>query len=299
MTNLRLTLAARAVLFDGSVLGLRNIDSLGSILRVTAGPFSELDRMKAAVRSPCIAYVTDTPLVYIGFGKVTRDIGDRIGEQIRPGSQVYIIHADDDRFAKLEAAYIEARLLDVGAKLGVLLANRVRPFGRDSLAFSPDLEQLVVLSQMLLSVAGFGRFDEARRTQPDLPLRLSATGNLHDIQLLDPETMTVPTGAVLMRLACRDLQVEGYAVGQRFHVRPGADYCYLSRSGLSEDNLERRSAIEALNILQPVPDVPGRARLSVGLDCKSPAMAGKVLSGEHIGTKAWQPQMDLQAGAPA
>jgi hypothetical protein len=296
-SQLPLRLAARAVLFDGSVSGLRSIDSLASILGVTAGPFSELDRMKAGVHSPYIAYVTDTPLVYFGSGRATRDIGDRIGEQIEPASQVFIISANDPRFAKFEAAYIEARLIEIAAGLGVPLANRVRPFGRDGLAISPDLEQLVLHAQLLLSIAGFGRLDEARRMQPDLPLRLPATGNLHDLQLLDPETMTVPTGAVLMRLACRDLQVEGYAVGERFHVRPGADYCYTSGSGLSEDNRRRRSAIEALNILEPVPGVPGRARLLVGLDCRSAPIAGKVLSGQHIGTRAWQAVP--QAGAPS
>jgi hypothetical protein len=298
-SRLNLTLAARTVFIDGSASGLRNIDSLGSILRVIAGPFSELDRMKAGISSAYIAYVIDTPLIYIGYGRVLRSIGDRIEEQVQPASQVFIIYADDPRFAKFEASYIEDRLIKIAAELGVPLANRVRPFGRDGIARSPDLEQLVAHAQILLSVAGFRRFEEARQAQSDLPMRAVATGNLNDVNMLDPETMTVPTGAVLMRLAYRSLQAGGWAVGKRFHVLAGADYCYTTRSGLSEDNRQRRSAIEALNILQPMPGIPGRARLLVGLDCKSAAIAGKILSGEHIGTNAWQTLPDLGIGVPS
>jgi hypothetical protein len=293
------TLVARTVLLDGSVSGLRKIDSLGSILRVSAAPFSELDRMKASVCSPYIAYVIDTPLVYAGYGRATRNIGDRIEDQLRPTSQVYIIDANDSRFAKYEAAYIEARLIETGAELGVPLANRVRPFGRDGLAISPDHEQLVMHARILLSVAGFGRFDEAQQTQLDPSTRTPATGNLHDVQVLDPETMTIPTDAVRMRLICRDVQAEGVTVDDRFYLLPGADYFYADKSGLSEDNCQRRRAIEAMDILEPIPGVRGRARLLVGLDCKSPAMAGKILSGAHIGNKVWQAQPDLHIGVPS
>jgi hypothetical protein len=293
------TLVARTVLLDGSVSGLRKIDSLGSILRVSAAPFSELDRMKASVCSPYIAYVIDTPLVYAGHGRATRNIGDRIDEQLQPTSQVYIIDANDSRFAKYEAAYIEARFIETGAELGVPLANRVRPFGRGGLAISPDHEQLVAHARILLSVAGFARFDEAQQTLSDLSTRLPATGNLHDVRVLDPEAITIPTNAIPLRLIYPEFQAEGFTVGNRFHLLPGADYSYADKSGLSEDNCQRRRAIEAMDILKPVPDVFGRARLLAGLDCKSPAIAGKLISGAHIGNKVWQAQPHLSIGAPS
>jgi hypothetical protein len=152
--------------------------------------------MKADVNSPYIAYVIDTPLIYTGYGRGTRNIGDRIEKQLQSASQVYIIDSTDSRFARHEASYIEARLIETGAMLGVPLANRVRPFGRDGLAVSPDHEQLVAHARILLSVAGFAQFDEAQQTQSDLSTRLPATGNLHDVQVLDPETMTIPTNAI-------------------------------------------------------------------------------------------------------
>jgi hypothetical protein len=291
------TLAARAVLLDGSISGLRNIDSLGSILRVSAGPFSELDRMRANVCSSYVAYVVDTTPIYPGYGRKNRDIGDRVAQQLQQTTQVYIIHSNDDRFAKFEAQYIEARLIETAIRLGVPLANRVRPFGRDGLATSPDHEQLVLHALILLSIAGFGRFEGAQHTQSDPSTRTLATGNLYDLQVLDRETMTIPTGAVRMRLACRDIRAEGITVDDRFHLLPGADYSYGDRPGLSEDNCQRRRAIEAMDILEPVPGSPGRARLLVGLVCRSPAMAGKILSGTHIGNKVWHPQPSFDVGA--
>lgn len=294
-----LKLVARTVLLDGSILGARNIDSLGSILRVSAAPYSELDRIRASLNSPYIAYVIDTPHIYTGYGRLNRNIGDRVEQQLQPTSQVYIIYAEDPRFAKSEASYIEARLIETAVAHGVPLANRVRPFGRDGLARSPDLDQLVVHARILLSVAGFGKFDKAPETQSSLSKRLTASGNLHDMLVLDPEKMTIPADALLMQLIHRDFHAEGYAFDGRFHLLPGADYSIAFKTGLSEDNRQRRRAIEALDVLQPVHDVPGRARLPVGLDCRSKAIAGKILSGDHIGNKAWRRRPDLDVGAPS
>jgi hypothetical protein len=292
-------LVARTVLLDGSVSGLRSIDSLGSILRVTAAPYSQLDAMRDIIRCPYIAYVIDTPLVYAGYGRANRNIGDRIEEQLQPATQVYIIYANDCRFAKNEASYIEARLIETAVELGVPLANRVRPFGRDGLAVSPDYEQLVAHARILLSVAGFARFEDARWSQGDPSTRFPANGNLSDVQVLDPETMTIPADAARMRLMYPDFRAEGYPFGDRFHLLPGADYAYADKSGLSEDNCQRRRAIEAMNILEPLPGIPGRARLLVGLDCRSPAIAGKIVSGAHIGNKVWQAEPELHLGAPS
>jgi len=236
-----------------------------------------------------ITYIIDFHRVYTGHGRDTRNIGERIDREARQSNgQVYQLYSLDKRFDKLSASYVEARLIDLMSELAIPLANGVRPFGRDGLTLSPDLEQLVQQAQLLLSVAGFRRFEEARQVQSDRPVRVAATGDLHDLIVLDPETMTVPTDTLRVRLKCPNLQAEGFQVGDRFHVLAGADYCYESKSGLSTDNLARRAAIEALDILERLPGISGRARLRVGLDCKSAAIAGKILSGRHLGNNSWQ-----------
>jgi hypothetical protein len=285
-----LAFAARAVLLDGSVDGLRIIDSFGSILRVSAAPFSELGRMKRHCDvSGYVTYVIDAPLVYTGHGESERNIGDRLDQEAKESSQVYVIFSLDPRLDKSMTSCLEALLIDKGCAMGVPFANCVRPFGRDGLAPSADREQLFGQALILLSIAGFRRFEDAQKSSSDRPLHLLATSQLNDVQVLDPEAMAVPADVARMRLKCRDLEAEGYTTaGGRFRVLPGAHYSFTSKSGLSNDNRARRRAIEQREILGP-PDAVGRARLRVGLDCKSAAMAAKILTGEHIGTAAWQP----------
>jgi hypothetical protein len=138
--------------------------------------------------------------------------------------------------------------------------------------------------------------DEGRSTVGALE---SATYNPHDVQVLDLETMTIPAGAVRMQLNRRGLQAVGYGVRDRSHLLPCAQYSYADKAGLSEDNYQRRRDLEAMGLLDPVSGAPGRARLCVGLDCKSWAMAGKIHACAPIGSKAWQEQPDLHIGPPS
>ena len=286
-------LVTRTVPIDGGIFGLREIDSFGSILQVRAAPFADLDRlMTTAGRLTHVTYVIDAPMIYTGQGKGTRKIGDRLDPQECKQAQVYVIHSLDPRFDKFAASYVEDRLIDIADELAVPLANRTRPFGRNGLCICPNLEQLVVHAEFLLAAAGFRRFEEARQTTPDRPARLAATADLHDVRIIEPEDMSIPADAVIERLVHRTLNAEGYKVGDgRFVVLPGADYCYETKSGLSDDNRLRRKAIEELgeqrDLLQELPGVTDRCRLRVGLDCKSAPIAAKIVTGEHLDNSAW------------
>jgi hypothetical protein len=144
MSQLNLTPVARIALLDGSISGLREVDSLGSILAVHAGPYSQLDRMKAnSSHFDFITYVIDTPRIYTGHGRGTRKIGDRVDQDALQTSQVYVICSRDPRFEKFAASYVEARMIDIADDLGVPLANINRPYGRSGLRVSTDLEPLV------------------------------------------------------------------------------------------------------------------------------------------------------------
>jgi hypothetical protein len=289
---------ARITLLDGSITGRREIDSFGSILQLRASPFAELDKLKANLSAGYIVYIVDAPRIYTGHGRGSRNIGDRINEVVRHAHQVYVIFSHDPRFDKITASYLEARLIDIAAYLTIPLANGVRPFGLDGLNLSADLEHLVADTLLLLSVAGFRRFEESRQTEPGRPVRVAATGDLEDVLVIEPEAAkTISAGAVLQRLVCRDLQAVGCAIDDRFLILPDADYIFESKSGLSPHNLQRRQVIETMNILRSLPGVTDRARLSVGLDCRSAAIAAKILTGEHVGTRAWQAAPDPDVGA--
>ena len=283
------SVTARITLRDGSITGFREVDSFGSILQLRAAPFAQLDKLKAEVGG-YVVYVIDAPLVYTGHGKMeTRNIGDRIDETTRQESQVYALFSIDPRFDKPTASYVEARLIDIAADLGIPQANGMRPFGLDGLNLSADLEQLVADALSLLAIAGFRRFEEAQQTDADNPVRVTATGDLDDVLVIEPEAAkTMSVGAVLRQLVCRDLQAVGCVMGDRFLILPDSEYAFESKSGLSPHNRDRREVIERMNILQSLPGFTDRARLSVGLSCKSAAIAAKIVTGEHIGTSAWQ-----------
>ena len=156
--------------------------------------------MTTAGRLTHVTYVIDAPRSTTGQGNGDRKIGDRLDPQDLEQAQVYVIHSLDPRFDKLAASYVEDRLVDIADELGVPLANRKRPLGRDGLYICPNLEQLVVHAEFLLAAAGFRRFEEARQSTPDRPARLAATADLHDVRIIEPEDLVIPDTAVFKRL---------------------------------------------------------------------------------------------------
>jgi len=280
------TLVTQSVFVGDPVSGLRNIESFGSILQVCAAPFSDLNRLMTTVsRQAYVAYLIDAAKIYTGHGNGNRNIGERLKPEELKQAQVFIIYSLDPRYDKRVAAYVEARLIDVAYELGVPLANSNRPFGRNGLRICPNQEQLVSHAKFLLKVAGFRRFGDANTT--DRPTRLAATADLHDVRIIEPKDVSIPADAVIERLVHRSLQAEGYRIGKRFVVLPGADYCYETKSGVSVDNRARREALEQLDIFEELPGVTDRSRLRVGLDCKRAPVAATLISGEHLDNRAW------------
>ncbi len=285
----RCTLVTQSVFVDDPVSGLRNIDSFGSILRVCAVPFSELNQLMTTVSPQAyVAYLIDAAKIYTGHGNGDRNIGERLKPEELKQAQVYVIYSLDPRYDKRVAAYVEARLIDVAYELGVPLANNNRPFGRNGLRICPNQEQLVVHAEFLLKVAGFRRFEDARQDTTARPARVAATADLHDLFVVEREDLVIPTTAEFKRLVHTKLRAEGYQVGKRFLVMPGADYCYKTKSGLSVHNRARRAALEQSDIFEELPGVTGRARLRVALDCKSAPIAATLITGEHLDNDAWQ-----------
>ena len=285
----RCTLVTQSVFVDDPVSGLRNVDSFGSILQVCAAPFSELNQLMTTVSPQAyVAYLIDAAKIYTGHGNGDRNIGERLKPEELKQAQVYVIYSLDPRYDKRVAAYVEARLIDVAYELGVPLANNNRPFGRNGLRICPNQEQLVVHAEFLLKVAGFRRFEDARQDTTARPARVAATADLHDVFVVEPKDLVIPDNAVFKRLVHTKLRAEGYQFGKRFFVMPGADYCYETKSGVSVHNRARREALEQLDIFEELPGITGRARLRVGLDCKSAPIAAKIISGEHVDNDAWQ-----------
>jgi hypothetical protein len=116
---------------------------------------------------------------------------------------------------------------------------------------------------------------------------LAVTADLHDVRIIKPEDLVIPDTAVFKRLVHTKLRAEGYQVGKRLIVLPGADYSFETKSGLSVDNRARREALKQLDIFEKLPGVTDRSRLRVGLDCKSAPVAATLICGEHSDNSAW------------
>lgn len=74
-------LVTQTVQADGTIRGLRTVDTYGSILQVRAAPFPERDRIASLGPLTYIAYVVDAARVYTGHGQGNRNIGDRLAPE--------------------------------------------------------------------------------------------------------------------------------------------------------------------------------------------------------------------------
>jgi hypothetical protein len=232
----------------GEISGLREFESLGCIVQVRAGPWAERDILRKTAEF--FTYAIDVGAkIYIGGGTYDRTIGDRLNDKERAHvEQVYIIHSRDPRFDRFVAAQVERRLIDTALELGVPLINKCLPFGPNGLNPSAAFEDLMIDVRFMVAAAGFTRFDrqkvEAKRS------KLSPANTIiGDVRYIEPEDWVVPEGAKPVRLVRRDLQAEGYLIGdRRLYVAPGADWCSNTKSGLSRDNRRRR---EAARLVRP------------------------------------------------
>jgi hypothetical protein len=272
---------------NGEISGLREIESLGSIVQVRAGPWRERDTLKKT--APFFAYALDVgPKVYFGSATHDRAIGDRFDEERTQVEQVYIIYSRVPCFDRAMADQVEGHLVEFAIETGVPVLNKCLPFGRDGLTPNPGFEELMIDVRLMLAAAGFTCFD--RLDGKTKRSKLSPVNTrINNVRYIEPEDWAVPRDAEPVRLVHRGLQAQGFMVGpRRIRVAPGADWCLTSKSGLSDDNRQRRQVLQEEGKIEAIQGDANRARLRVGLDC-TPAIAAKLLSGEHIDSEVWQP----------
>ena len=293
---------AQITLHDGRPDGLRTVSTLASILQVAAAPWADRQRLMASTGylGPYRVYILDSGRIYVGHGDDHRVMGSHLPKQEREGTrQVFVIGSQDSRFEKELANRLESRLIETAVRLGVPLANDNVPLGFSNGCRAPsDLDEAVDQACLLLATAGFHRFREPQQTST-VPQLWPVNTIIDAVRVIPPGELVVPAGATSLTLSHRDLRVEAYQVGPRLWVMPGSDYGSVCKSGLSDDNRNRRQQIESTDILEPCPDRPGQMRLRHGLDFKHPAVAATVVSGEHLKKKAWQPKPVGEATQPA
>lgn len=279
---------ATTELLDRTLNGMRRSQAPGYMLSVLAGPFSQLQKLKSLLppAAEYLCYLIHGKVVYIGHGNGDRKMGDRLGADAKAGAQIYIVYSIDPRFDKVQAGYLEARLIDRLFAAGLPLANDNRPFGM-GLREDAGLEQLVEQAELLFGVTGLRPHDAVGTVAVHGSRGLPGTRILRDVVPVEPDQMPVPP-TERYRLNYRGLKAEGFYAGKKnFYVEPGADYAVGERRGMTTHNKARRKGIE--KFLDPISGADNRMRVRVGLRCLSAPIAAKILTGEHIGRRVWQP----------
>jgi len=285
--------AGRTLRVFEDVDGLRHVESLPSILRVVVGPIDKVKEFLKANASllAYIVYLLQGPRCYIGRGTDDRRMGDRLSEAELAQMQVsYVVYSLDPRFDSELCTSVESVLIERADKNGVPLANTAKPH----VSRLRDSHELVLDLCRFVRGAGFPYFDEAHPA--------NAVNAWHAFRAIEPEQISIPPGAVLKKLICGDNFAEGFELEQqRFCVLPGAHYCFTNKSGLSDDNRDRRLEFEQQNTIEKLAGFEDRGLLRKGFNFYSAPMAAKILTGQHIGSEAWEeiPQgAPVDAGAP-
>ena len=280
------------LLVDGGPEGLRHVDSLTSMLTVTAGPLPAITAFTKNADSKIVYmdYVCEGPISYIGHGAAERRLGDQLGPQGRDRiEQAYVVHSLDTRFNKDVAEKLEDRLIEIARANLVPLANDPAVGGLGGAAArSPEIEELLRDVRQKLWIAGCRLFEH--RHPAGQPNTIVCRG----IAVVEPEALAAMDMTRPVQLNCGGLQARACWVGARLVVMPGADFSKVERKGMSRHNLDRRAFVRNAGVLEDIPGVADRCRLRAALAFDSAAIAAKVVMGMHVGSKVWVP-----ATAPA
>jgi hypothetical protein len=275
----------RVLLVDGDPEGLRHIDSLPTILTVTAGPLPAINAFtkNADNKIGYMDYVCEGPLSYIGYGTAERRLGERLGAHDRKRiEQAYVVHSLDPRFGKDVAKKLEDRLIEIARANLVPLANAPAVGGLGGAVVRvPEIEELLHDVRRKLWVAGCRLFEHRH------PAGRTAAIVGSGIEVIEASALANMTGPV--QLNSGGLQARAWWVGTRLVVMPGADFSKVERKGLTKHNIGRRAWVRNAGVLEDIPGVADRCRLRKALAFDSAAVAAKVIVGKHVGSKVWVP----------
>ena len=268
--------------------GLRVAHSLASTVSVYIGPAARITDLIE------FGALKDRPLVYLliahgrlGYIGKSGDGDRRLCDQLKKfnfSEEVFIVCWNDARIGERTAEYFEARFIEIAMAAGSKLANQAAPrLPSMTAAEAADHEHLLYVTRLILHDSGCRVLDPL---QPLSDKKSSKDGQA----AVGVGSVNIPANAPVFKLkpSARQLFARGLQVGGSFYVMPGSEYRLDQNTSLVRPIKQRRKAIEEQGILEPHADKKNVARLLAYLECKSSASAGKILTGWHIGSNAWQ-----------
>jgi hypothetical protein len=223
----------------------------------------------------------------LGYIGRSGDGDRRLCDQLKKytfSEEAFAVCWNDARIGEKTAEYFEASFIEIAMAAGSKLANQAVPkLPSMTPAEAADHEHLLYDARLILH-------DSGCRVLDPLPPLSDKKSNKDGQAAVGIGSVNIPVNAPVFKLkpSARQLFARGLQVGGSFYVMPGSEYRLDANTSLVRPIKQRRKAIEEQGILEPHADKKNVARLLAYLECKSAANAAKVLTGWHIGARAWE-----------
>jgi hypothetical protein len=267
--------------------GVRVVESLATTVSVYAGPSNRIAQLIQ------FGQLKDRPLMYIRRSEAVHYIGvsgngdRRLCKQLKnhlPHGEVFVVCWRDDRIGMKTARYFEARCIQFADEAGTKLDNQVRPHIPEMTASErADHERLLFDALFLVYDTGC-RALQKTKVSPEKKRGKIALADAY----VAIGTLKIPSNASTFELKANGVWARGFQVGNRFYVMPGSEYCVKATDSLTAPIVLRRKKLEQDKILAPIAGVQDRKRLVTWLNCKSDAIAAKILTGWQVNSKVWK-----------
>jgi hypothetical protein len=281
----------------GGIAALRLIENGASRIAVWAFPMAEAARIALPRVVNAAAYILlghDT--AYFGESKngLSRVV-DHLADPTKAfAREAFVVTGYPEPWAdKLPAIYLQYRLWEIAQAAGHLnVANVQRP--QMPLAANEDLgllERYVEDARLLLRDGGChaldSNFSSQRRLAPPVEPDEEPIGPEDNIPIrID---VIAPIGGEL-ELDYTGLWARGYPSEGGFVVLPGAEFRTAVNLSAQSIIKTRRAQLKDADALVEIAGVSDRSRLLVAVWFPSSAIAAKVVTGAHVGSRVWVPR---------
>jgi hypothetical protein len=278
----------------GDIDGLRSVTDESATLLVRAFPF----QATAAVAAVCNLAVAGAYLLtrrdaaYIGeSSQLARRLGEHLADPAKGGyDTVYVIHGAHAPIDKSSAVHLQSRLTAAaeGAGLVRIQKGSGAPAGDLPHWRTAPLDAALALATRLLYDAGCRVFCDCPAAPAQQEDPAAAEQDDDDNGAMEVGVSSVPPGVTEMELQYGGLFVRGYEWLEGFVVAAGSEIRVDMNPSVIQRIRERREVL-LRTVAAPI-GTDGRVRrLTSAVAFPSCAIAGKVMSGAHIGTDKWRP----------
>jgi Fe-S cluster assembly iron-binding protein IscA len=283
----------------GGVSGLRLIQNGASRIAVWAFPMAEATSIALPRAVSAIAYVLlSHDMAYFGESKngLARVV-DHLADPTKSfAREAYVVTGYPEPWPdKLPAIYLQYRLWSIAQAAGHLnIANVQRP--QTPVAANEDrglLERYVEDARLLLRDGGCHALDSNFASQRRLAPPVEQDEDTivpEDMVPIRIDVIAMPPIGGELELDYMGLWARGYPSEGGFVVLPGAEFRTAVNASAQEIIKTRRAQLNDAGALVEIAGVGDRSRLLVALWFPSPAIAAKVVTGAHIGSRVWVPR---------